>query len=777
MPRARQTWSMDQQAPPRAVKRRQPLRAALVTAMTVTAALLSPIASAAADTGPTCGGASNPSTTALMCADSLVQQATGLIETQLTSTGGVTVPDPIVVQTSVFDLVDQAVQQADSCLSGADPTCASISQVVLQQAQSLESTVLACANGTNDTCNEAIFLTNSEIETALAAAQECADGQNDTCSGAFDTASQTLADTVSCVVGPVEPNSLSNLPVPNTVIGSGPPPGLSCEDVKGLALQAVSTGLAVAQSCTGSSDSPCQQLVAAAEVVASTGLEAVQGCLTGVVSCSPWCLLVNCKTIYGLLGTVQAIIYDQASVVYPDYCANSVLTTLQNYALSLSALTETSGVGPPDVTDALDALGQVLSLGAPDTVPDLNADADTIVGNADGDMVGDDQTGGAIGDTVAQASTPPLQPYVAILQAQWATLKGIAEMVRTGSPIPIGQPSVVYHYVDCTLVTGQPNAPASLSATAGISKVKLTWPASDPNGLTVHSYTIQREDGSRVTCYGKTPCVISAGSQASFALTLSARPGVQYQFRVYATNAWGNSRYTSSNVVVPLAPPPPASPSIRTQIADLAASQDQYGADVVETPLGSNCNPYTAYWGRGSTSGTGDNGGSFTCASGTRSEQWCADFSQWAWAKSGVDTHGINALASSFYSWGQANGTWHYASSGYIPKPGDAAVWQHQTSSGNWVSDHVAIIAAVDSSGAVTAVSGNGGPGQTTNYGQANVHVWADLPTDPRDLRVDGYAIYGYASPVRSDGSTVTSSLLLDSAPDPFAVAGQDAGL
>jgi hypothetical protein len=410
-------------------------------------------------------------------------------------------------------------------------------------------------------------------------------------------------------------------------------------------------------------------------------------------------------------------------------------------------------------------------------VPALNDDADAIVGNADGDMVGDQQTGGAVGSTSDSVNTPPLQSYVAILQAQWATLKGIAEMARTGSPIPIGQPSVAYNYVNCTLVAGQPNSPASLSATAGISKVKLKWPASDSNGLTVHSYTIQRADGSRVSCNGKTPCVISAGSQASYSLTLSARAGVQYQFRMYATNAWGNSRYATSNVVVPLAPPPPAAPSIRTQIANLAASQDQYHAKVTETPSGSNCNPFSAYWGRGSTSGTGDNGASFTCASGTRSEQWCADFSQWAWGKSGVDTHGINALASSFYSWGQANGTWHYATSSYVPQPGDAAVWQHQTSNGNWVSDHVAIVISRDSSGRIVAVSGNGGPGQKTNFGEANVYAWASDPTYPNDFTNDGHAIYGYASPVKADGSTVTSSLLLDSVPAPFAVAAQDAGL
>ena len=754
------------------------MRVALVAAVATTGTALSPVAASAAGTGPTCDSTVTASA-ALICVESLFQQATNAIESQLTSTGGVTLPAPIVGQTSLLDALDQALLEADNCVTGNDPTCAAVLQLTNQSIRSIESTVLSCVNGTNDACNEAIFLTNGEIETALAIGEGCVNGQNTACSGALETVSQTLSDAVTCVVGPISTSSAPNLPVPITVLSSGLPPAPSCQDVKGLALQAISTALAVAQSCESSPDSLCQQLVSAAEVVANTGLEAVQGCVTGIVGCSPWCLLVNCKTIYGLLGTVQAVIYSQASVIYPDYCANAVLTTLQNYALSLNDIAAKNGlnVGPPDLTDALDALGQVLALGAPDTAPDLNASADDVVGDADGNMIGDQQTGGAIGGTAGQVSTPPLQPYADLLQAQWATLTGIAEGVRKGLPIPIGQPSVVYNYVNCTLVAGQPNPPASLSAAAGIDKVKLTWPASDPNGLDVHSYTIQKADGSRVSCYGKTPCVVSAGSQASYALTLSARAGVQYQFRIYATNAWGNSRYTTSNVVVPLAPPPPPSPSIRTAIANLAASQDQYNADVVETPLGSNCNPYSAYWGRGSTSGTGDNGASFTCASGTSSEQWCADFSQWAWAKSGVDTHGINALASSFYSWGQANGTWHYASSGYIPKPGDAAVWQHQVSNGNWVSDHVAMIVAVDSSGRVTAVSGNGGPSQTSNYGQANVHVWADGPIDPNNFVIDGHAIYGYASPVRSDGSTVTSSLLLDSVPDPFAVAAQDAGL
>ena len=77
------------------------------------------------------------------------------------------------------------------------------------------------------------------------------------------------------------------------------------------------------------------------------------------------------------------------------------------------------------------------------------------------------------------------------------------------------------------------------------------------------------------------------------------------------------------------------------------------------------CNKFTQYWGDGSA-----------CDAANRSQAWCADFVAWVWRQAGVSfTYGdgasdINALASSFYQWGVANGHWHAAGSGYVPQPG-----------------------------------------------------------------------------------------------------------
>ena len=96
-------------------------------------------------------------------------------------------------------------------------------------------------------------------------------------------------------------------------------------------------------------------------------------------------------------------------------------------------------------------------------------------------------------------------------------------------------------------------------------------------------------------------------------------------------------------------------------IVTAARSQAGYKSE----PYGSNCNKFSAYWGSGSD-----------CGNGNRSVAWCADFAAWAWAQAGITGvygNGVNANASSFRTWGQANGRWHPLGDGYAPQPGDAA--------------------------------------------------------------------------------------------------------
>jgi CHAP domain len=123
-----------------------------------------------------------------------------------------------------------------------------------------------------------------------------------------------------------------------------------------------------------------------------------------------------------------------------------------------------------------------------------------------------------------------------------------------------------------------------------------------------------------------------------------------------------------------------AGATLGNKIATVAESQVGYG----DSPSGTECNKYSAYWGSGSAScGT----------TGNLSEEWCADFAAWVWRQAGVSfTWGsdLNAGAASFYSFATAHGTWHWAGSGYTPQPGDAAVYG--LNAGGTYAAHVAIV-------------------------------------------------------------------------------------
>lgn len=87
-----------------------------------------------------------------------------------------------------------------------------------------------------------------------------------------------------------------------------------------------------------------------------------------------------------------------------------------------------------------------------------------------------------------------------------------------------------------------------------------------------------------------------------------------------------------------------------TEIASIAESQVGYQ----DSPAGTFCNAYSAYWGAGTN-----------CGNGNYAEEWCADFAAWIWRQAGVvfeyggDSGDLNAAAASFYQWGADNGTRH----------------------------------------------------------------------------------------------------------------------
>jgi hypothetical protein len=159
-----------------------------------------------------------------------------------------------------------------------------------------------------------------------------------------------------------------------------------------------------------------------------------------------------------------------------------------------------------------------------------------------------------------------------------------------------------------------------------------------------------------------------------------------------------------------------------------AEAEDQFHAEVVDTPANSDCNPFTASFGRGTTAG---------CPAGTASEQWCSDFSDWVWTVSGVPTNGIDGASKSFVTWGRAHGRFL---KGLDPNPkvGDAVVWG--TLNPLWGS-HVGIVVGV-AGNKIDVVSGNSG-GYLHNSG-----VWDSGLFVPSSQSAQGDPIIGYVSPV-----------------------------
>jgi hypothetical protein len=176
----------------------------------------------------------------------------------------------------------------------------------------------------------------------------------------------------------------------------------------------------------------------------------------------------------------------------------------------------------------------------------------------------------------------------------------------------------------------------------------------------------------------------------------------------------------------------PTPPAAIQSIVSTAENSDQYNLAVIENPPGSNCNIYTAYWGRGTTTG---------CAPGTSAEEWCSDFAQWVWAAAGINTAGITGWAYTFVNWGQERvGAWQ-AGATNAPEPGDAVVWG-DVSTGYAI--HVGIVVGV-SQGMIDVVSGNSGP-PIDAAGDVDA-VWDSGFFDPSTSTDSGYPIIGYVAP------------------------------
>jgi hypothetical protein len=172
--------------------------------------------------------------------------------------------------------------------------------------------------------------------------------------------------------------------------------------------------------------------------------------------------------------------------------------------------------------------------------------------------------------------------------------------------------------------------------------------------------------------------------------------------------------------------------SLRQRIVTIAESQVGYRTD----PSNSYCNKFSAYW----DAGTAD------CPSDNTAEEWCADFAAWAWQKAGLKlTYGyvwgeINGGAISFYEWGVANGAWHPATSGYVAKPGDVAIYGLSLGADPSAA-HVAIV--TDDS------PGQRGPDVVNGDGDRTGFSVVETGADQIKVQVgqDTFKLAGYVSP------------------------------
>jgi hypothetical protein len=235
------------------------------------------------------------------------------------------------------------------------------------------------------------------------------------------------------------------------------------------------------------------------------------------------------------------------------------------------------------------------------------------------------------------------------------------------------------------------------------------------------------------------------------------------------SSAVGVGERISSDPTLTMTPTGPAllasdggSTPLVSKIVSLARSLDQNHAAVVETPLNTNCNPYSGYFGRGST---------WACPKGMGAEEWCSDFANWVWARSGAQVSGITGYSYTFVNVGMRLGTFKPGATNN-PKPGDAVVWGVAATG---VGNHVGLVVAVKGN-LIEVVSGNAGPPTPQGY---NVRVWDSGFFDPatsHDAPSD--AIVGYITPIAATQTARASVPVVEatSPADAARIALQDHG-
>ena len=191
----------------------------------------------------------------------------------------------------------------------------------------------------------------------------------------------------------------------------------------------------------------------------------------------------------------------------------------------------------------------------------------------------------------------------------------------------------------------------------------------------------------------------------------------------------GSTTVAGAVALVAASAGPIASTPLRRRIVLKAASYDQQHQFFETDPNGSYCNPFSAAYGRGSTSG---------CRRGYSAEEWCSDFAQYAWQTSGVHTNGITGWAASFVVWGAAHHRVQFGTH-FTAQPGDAIVWGTRSP---LYGTHVAIIVGVK--GPYIDVDGGDSWGNLPGYG---IGVWRTGPFLGASSSVNGYPVLGVVTP------------------------------
>jgi hypothetical protein len=186
-----------------------------------------------------------------------------------------------------------------------------------------------------------------------------------------------------------------------------------------------------------------------------------------------------------------------------------------------------------------------------------------------------------------------------------------------------------------------------------------------------------------------------------------------------------------------------------------AVSNEEFipgGSATVQDRLGmaTLASSYNGYSGPGAPDGYCDefsydmgDRGDLCGSSGNDDEEWCADFAAYVWRYGGdvsfnfkgdANDYGyLSAASAGFYTYAVVKGTWHSASSGYSPKPGDVAVYGLYESDGTWYAAHSALVLGV--------TPGNGGPNAFNgDDGSDGVNYVTDETSSSPGENLNGYA-------------------------------------